>query len=256
MTQAALGGTFYFVLIILTQVAGISVEILLIRRVRSVLPTREKIILGPLSSVPLLETKGPYACRLVVLTLAVATASALSIEILRMLVINIFVLEQYFYSDAYHIYRAPSLGSCSSVGLSNTTDSEWIGADGTEFCTEHAPPAIVNGTLLNPQLSRPADTTYYIANHRTDYTLDRNRCSVFTHESALLDFDETSGTWGSGGHPRFSRLGWVIGGEFALYYFFATFINELADCMFVVPTTTREGWRCKIFSVALEVAQV
>ena len=64
------------------------------------------------------------------------------------------------------------------------------------------------------------------------------------------------GNWGNGGHPRFSRLGWVIGGEFALYYFFATFINELADCMFVVPTTTEGGWRCKVFSVALEVAQL
>ena len=61
---------------------------------------------------------------------------------------------------------------------------------------------------------------------------------------------------GNGGHPRFTRLGWVIGGEFALYYFFATFINELADCMFVVPTTTAGGWRCKVFSVALEFAQL
>ena len=44
--QAALGGTFYFVLIVLTQIAGIVVEVFLIHRVRSVLPTREKIILG------------------------------------------------------------------------------------------------------------------------------------------------------------------------------------------------------------------
>jgi hypothetical protein len=56
-------------------------------------PTREKIILG----------------------------SALSIEILRMLVINIFVLEQYFYSDPYQIFRSPSIGSCESVGLSDLT---------------------------------------------------------------------------------------------------------------------------------------
>ena len=41
----------------------------------------------------------------------------------------------------------------------------------------------------------------------------------------------------------------MIGGEFALYYFFATFINELADCMFVVPTTTREGWCCKSWAM-------
>jgi len=48
----------------------------------------------------------------------------------------------------------------------------------------------------------------------------------------------------------------VLGGEFALYYLVATVVNELADCMFVVPTTTANGWRCKIFSIALEFAQL
>ena len=29
----------------------------------------------------------------------------------------------------------------------------------------------------------------------------------------------------TGGHPRFSHLGWAFGGEFAMYYFFATVVN-------------------------------
>ena len=53
-----------------------------------------------------------------------------------------------------------------------------------------------------------------------------------------------------------ARRGWVLGGEFALYYLVATVVNEVADCMFVVPTTTANGWRCKIFSIALEFAQL
>ena len=38
---AALGGNFYFLLIVLTQVAGIVTEIGLIKRVRSILPVQE-----------------------------------------------------------------------------------------------------------------------------------------------------------------------------------------------------------------------
>ena len=38
---AALGGNFYFLLIVLTQVAGIITEIGLIKRVRSILPVQE-----------------------------------------------------------------------------------------------------------------------------------------------------------------------------------------------------------------------
>jgi hypothetical protein len=30
------------------------------------------------------------------------------------------------------------------------------------------------------------------------------------------------------------------------YYFFATFVNEVADNLFVVPTTTANGWKCKV----------
>ena len=58
------------------------------------------------------------------------------------------------------------------------------------------------------------------------------------------------------GPTRFERLGWIVGGEFALFYFFASFVNVIADCMFVVPSTTRRGWLAKIFSIALEIFQI
>jgi hypothetical protein len=233
---AALGGTFYFVLIIATQVSGIVCEIGLIHRVYSILPSREKAIL----------------------------LTALAIEIVRMLVIDIFVLQQYFSSGVYKIFRAPFHGSCEDATFDyelagNETGAhvqEWVGADGSTYCSGPRAPAVTNASILDPSTLRAADTEYYIANTQFDYTSDSSQCSLFTASDAMLDFDETSGTWGKGGHPRFSRVGWIIGGEFALYYFFATFINELADCMFVVPTTTPAGWRCKIFSIALEVAQL
>ena len=171
-----------------------------------------------------------------------------------MLVIDIFVLRQYFSGGAYSIFRAPTL--CDS--LANSTDTGWLGADGSTYCDVSAP--VLNTTMDAATVASIVEerdsAEYYIATHREAYTGDSDQCSLFGRDTALLDLDETSGTWGNGGHPRFTRLGWVIGGEFALYYFFATFINELADCMFVVPTTTAGGWRCKIFSVALEFAQL
>ena len=237
---AALGGSFYFVLIVATQISGIVCEVGLIHRVYSILPGREKFIL----------------------------LTALAIEIVRMLVIDVFVLQQYFSSGAYQIFRAPSHGPCEDAEFdfelaANATPTaaaqewEWVGADGSTYCSMPQAPTITNtSVILDPRTLRADDSEYYIANSQFDYTSDSSQCSVFTNQEALLDYDETSSTWGIGGHPRFSRVGWVIGGEFALYYFFATFINELADCMFVVPTTTPAGWRCKIFSIALEVAQL
>jgi hypothetical protein len=41
------------------------------------------------------------------------------------------------------------------------------------------------------------------------------------------------------------RSGWAFGGEFCMYYFLATVINEFADCLFVVPTHAGSfGWKC------------
>jgi hypothetical protein len=209
---AALGPGFYFVLIVVTQLAGIACEIGLINRVRTILPRKEKAILG----------------------------TALCIEMVRMLLIDVFVLQDYFGGESYQIFRAPE--ACDA--LANNTSTPWLGADSMFHCEPAADD------------HRGEDAQYYIATHREAFTADAGECSLFTSDTALLDLDETSETWGTGGHPRFSRLGWVIGGEFALYYFFATFINELADCMFVIPTTTAGGWKCKIFSVALEFAQL
>lgn len=229
---AALSPSFYFGLIVTTQLIGITCEICLIRRVRSILPTKEKVILG----------------------------TALCIELLRMLLIDVFVLRDYFGGGAYQIFRAPA-----SCGTLHSDNSSWLGADSQLHCNPAAAAAAAAPMHANhsddvmmgdPSQDRDADSLYYIATHREAYTHDLDECSLFTADSALLDLDETSGTWGTGGHPRFSRIGWVIGGEFALYYFFATFINEMADCMFVIPTTTAGGWKCKVFSVALEFAQL
>ena len=78
---------------------------------------------------------------------------------------------------------------------------------------------------------------------------------------AMLDYDEfyhlVPALSGPSGHPRFLHLGWVLGGEFCLYYFGATVINEVADNFFVVPTTTvRGGWKCKALSIVLELFQL
>lgn len=211
-TGAALGGMTYYVLIVLLQFAGAASELALIRRLRrrGVMPTKELMVL----------------------------LIALSIEILRMLMVDIFVLQEYFNGSAYQIYRTPV--SCSSFGAD--MEDQWYGSDGNQYCGDTTP--------------YHSGTRYFIASQMTAFSSNTEFCSTFTSSSALLDYDETSGTWGAGGHPRFSRLGWVIGGEFAMYYFFATFVNEVADNIFVVPTTAHNGIRWKVFSVALELFQL
>ncbi len=81
-------------------------------------------------------------------------------------------------------------------------------------------------------------------------------CTLFSRDSALLDYGTSYGgpaTWrpqSTGGHPRFSHLGWAFGGEFCMYYFLATVINEFADCLFVVPTHAGSfGWKCALGSL-------
>lgn len=160
--------------------------------------------------------------------------TALAIELTRMFMVDAFVLQKYFNGDAYSIFRVPV--PCEP------TERAWRGADMQWYCDNAE--------------SRGPESQYYIATEQSAYTADAEECSVFTPKSALLDYDETSGHWYGSGHARFTRLGWVIGGEFAVYYWFATVVNEVADNMFVVPTTTGSGWLCKIFSVALELFQL
>ena len=46
---------------------------------------------------------------------------------------------------------------------------------------------------------------------------DTSRCTTFGADSALMDYD-SHGSWNRrGGHQRFTRIGWAVGGEFALY---------------------------------------
>jgi len=207
-TGAALGGITYFILIVMTQILGMVSEITLIRRLvrRKLMPRKELVIL----------------------------LIAIGIELARMFLVDIFVMQEYFGGRSYQIFRQPTACTAGSW-------MSWRGADSQWYCPDLAP--------------HGENTTYYIAARQEAWSSDEHVCSTFTTASSLLNFDE-KGLQDVPGHTRFKTMGWVIGGEFALYYFFATFINEVADNMFVVPTTTRGGWLCKIFSIALEVFQL
>lgn len=165
---------------------------------------------------------------------------ALCTELVRMFLTDVFVMREYFGGRAYKIFRQPLPCTPSSTMSWQAADSHW-------YCPDLSP--------------HTADTHYYVADHETAWSMDRDMCSTFTTASPLLNFDERSPqditrVIPGSNHRRFRTIGWIIGGEFAIYYFFATFINEVADIMFVVPTTTSSGWLCKIFSVALEVFQL
>jgi len=212
-TGAALGGTTYFILIIATQCFGIFSEVGLIRRLmrRHLMPRKELIILG----------------------------CALSIEIMRMFLVDVFVMREYFGGRSYSVFRVPVRCTDSS----STFDvPSWEGVDSQWYCDDASP--------------HSTSTMYYVAASKDAWSPDTSVCTTWTSDSAVLAFGEKSSDMPGDGHTRFRTLGWVIGGEFALYYFFATFINEVADNIFVVPTTTSSGWLCKIFSVALEVFQL
>jgi hypothetical protein len=188
-TAAGLGGGFYFTIIVMAQVAGASFQIVLMLRLhrRRLLSRRERIIL----------------------------LTALAIEVVRMLTVDLFMLRDYFSGMEFQVYRVPD----------------------------------------NASASNSSAPLYYIA-RVGGHEYDAGRCSTFSSDSPLLDYGRSSG-FATGGHPRFAHLGWVLGGEFAMYYFAATVINEVADNFFVIPAdTTRYGWRCKAFAVVLEVFQL
>jgi len=150
-------------------------------------------------------------------------ASALLVELLRMAFVDSFILRTYFFNQSYQIYGLSMTGDLQLQR--NTT-----GPDANQF--------VVAWSNLKP------------------CELDVSKCSIFSRDSPLLDYDESFG-WGTGGHPRFRTIGWVIGGEFAMYYFFAAVVNEVADNLFIIPTTTlRYGFKCKVLSVILELFQL
>mmetsp|Transcript_53079 Transcript_53079/g.95170 ORF Transcript_53079/g.95170 Transcript_53079/m.95170 type:complete len:567 (+) Transcript_53079:78-1778(+) len=165
----------------------------------------------------------------------VVLSCALVLEVSRMLLVDSVMLQQYFSGRSFHIFQVPAAGEeCAGV------IGHWRGPDKQLYCRRNA---------------SSEDSIYYIATRRDAFLTNENHCSRWGSKSALLDFSTGQGFGGSG-YNRFSRLGWVLGGQFGLIYFFATFVNEVADIIFVVPTTSVFGWRCKIFSVALEFFQL
>mmetsp|Transcript_37621 Transcript_37621/g.70293 ORF Transcript_37621/g.70293 Transcript_37621/m.70293 type:complete len:674 (-) Transcript_37621:70-2091(-) len=187
-TGAALGGHFYYHAIIVVQVLGAMSEIILLARLR-----RRRQIIGKEMCVAL---------------------TALLVEILRMILVDLFLLRTYFYNHSYTILPIDKP---------------------------------VNGTA----------SEFVIAwSHLNLGDIDTSQCSIFGRNSALLDYDESFG-WGTGGHPRFRTIGWAIGGEFAMYYFLAAVINEVADNLFIIPATTlKYGFKCKVMSIILELFQL
>lgn len=166
---------------------------------------------------------------------------ALVIEILRVLFVDVFVLREYFGGRAYQIFREPLTCTSSSTAQAMYGLPSWQAADSRRYCNDVSP--------------HTPETRYYIASRQEAWSSDEAVCSTFTTTSALLAFDEV-GFQAVPGHTRFKTLGWAIGGEFAMYYFLATFLNELADTMFVIPTTTSNGWLCKLFAIGLEIFQL
>lgn len=163
----------------------------------------------------------------------VVLALAITIQVARMCLVDV-VAQDSFGGRSYSIFREPL--PC------RTSSACWLGADGALYQTDVSP--------------HSRDTRYYVASGQIAFTADDSRCTVFTADSALLDFGKHGLPARLHGHERFTRLGWVVGAQFSLYYFFATFVNQLADNIFVVPTTAQDGWTCKIFAVTLEVFQL
>jgi len=190
VTAASLGGGTYFALIIMAQAAGISCEIGLIRRLRArgLMPTREIGVL----------------------------VIAMSIEILRMFLVDTYMLAAYLLPDgAFSVYQVPVADTNSSA---------------------------------------VQEPTYFLATHAGAW--NNQTCTAWSLDSPLLDYSTDHG-WYHGGDPRFRHTGWVVGGEFCLYYLLATVLNEVADVFFVVPTRSGNyGWKCKVLSIVLEIFQL
>lgn len=106
-TAAGLGGPTYFFLIVAAQIAGASAEVLLIKRLRAMgmMPPSEMCIL----------------------------VTALTIEILRMLLVDLFMLQQYLAPNKYSVFDVGMLGegmgnatALKQVVLGNATSSEEV----------------------------------------------------------------------------------------------------------------------------------
>lgn len=160
----------------------------------------------------------------------------LLVAVARMVAMDTLMLPNYFDGETYHIFHEPA--PCDS-------DDAWLGSDGVRYCNQSA-----SNTSL-----------YYIATHHDAYTDDVTKCSSFAADSPLLDYGRTSEDfeyqfWEGKGHARFSRLGWVLGGEFAFYLFFAVAISGVANGLFVAGTTLGKESGVIQIVLMLEVIQI
>jgi hypothetical protein len=159
----------------------------------------------------------------------------LFVAVVRVFVMDSLMLPNYFVDKTYQIFHQPD--PCES-------DIGWLGSNGVRYCNQSVRPM------------------YYIATNQTAYTDDQKKCSIFEADSPLLDYKRTSDNfefqfWEGKGHARFSRIGWVIGGEFAFYLLFAVLSSVVATTFFVVSTIPGEaslGWQVLAFS--FEIIQI
>lgn len=61
-------------------------------------------------------------------------------------------------------------------------------------------------------------------------------CTHWQPGSLVVDFPRNSGYFG-GGHNRYVTIGWILGGEFSVSCLFAATACELADLLFIAPST-------------------
>jgi len=95
---------------------------------------------------------------------------------------------------------------------------------------------------------------YVLGSNGTTGFYDPDECTLFSRDSALLDFPTEPDPMSAQGH--FFKMGWFLGGGSAVIYLFATFVNEVADVIFVIPASSRYGVLCKVASVGLEFFQL
>jgi hypothetical protein len=177
-TAAGLGGNTYFALIVTTQIAGASTELVLIKRLRDMdmMPPQEMFVL----------------------------LTALAIEITRMFMVDVFMLQEYLKPNQYSVFR---LGGPEQLDV-GADDESWMSGSWNEANTS-------TQLAISPTVSSVPEL-YYIATSAQAWDPDPVQCSLFGRDSALLDYNEDYGgpaTWrpqSTGGHPRFSHLGpWV-----------------------------------------------
>ena len=135
-------------------------------------------------------------------------AIALAIELFRMLIVDIFLLTDYLAPKHYRYFRVPLNASVPIIGgvaggvVRGVADSS-------------------GGPFVDLNTSGPL---YFIGTGNDMF--NPATCTAFNRSSPLLDYPRDSGFLSAGGHNRFASIGWIVGGEFAMYYFMATVANE------------------------------